>query len=776
MELKDKVRFCSGKDFWHTEEISGCRLKSICITDGPHGVRKQKGEEEMNIAENEVSTCFPTNSLAACSWDRALMEREGEAIGEECLFYGVGMILGPAVNIKRNPLCGRNFEYYSEDPVLSGKLAASWIKGVQRKNIAACVKHFTANNRERGRMNSDSLIDPRALNEIYLKNFRLAVSEGNPVAVMSGYNLLNGEYCSDSKFLLNECLRENWGFKGLTISDWGGVNDRSESFKAGLDLEMPSSKGYFDEKVISDINIGKLDRECVEISFNRISNFVNSAMKNENLIGKNSNFDEHSKLAREIAEKSAVLLKNQDNILPLNKSEKIALIGSLAENFREQGAGSSLINPYKKTSLLDAFKEKEVNYNYFSEVDIKERKDINLGNFNKIVYVMGLTENEESESIDRQGFSLPKCQIELLEYIYERNKNIVVVLIGGSAVDLSFDNKVKGLLNMYLSGQEGGMATFNILYGAVNPSGKLAETYPLEYSDLPSSESFLNEGRMVKYSESLYVGYRYFDTAGIKTKYPFGHGLSYTKFEYSDLSIEINGENIRVSFTVKNTGDMAGEEISQIYVGKPNASLFSPKKELIEFCKTELVSGESKRINVNITKDSFKKFSVYKNSWVLENGKYVIYIGKSSANIALKSEIILTGESLERENASEWYFSPKGKANDKDFESVYGEIPSEKIYKKGNYDDTCTLKEVKDSSFIVKMIYKIIEYEIAKRFGKKDKNNPQYRMALESAVNIPFKNMKLMSADIIEPKVIDAILEIANGRLFKAIKILLKKR
>ena len=770
LTLKEKTELCSGKSFWYTKDFPDKQIPSMCLTDGPHGVRKQKGAEEMDISENEISTCFPTACLSACSWDENLLFKMGEAIAQECLHYNVGIILGPGVNIKRSPYCGRNFEYFSEDPLLSGKLGAAWIKGVQSKGVGACVKHFAGNNREKNRMNCDSLIDDRALREIYLRSFEIAIKEGKPASVMSAYNLLNGIYCSDNPFLLNDVLRKEWGFSGFTVSDWGGVNNRTFAFAAGLDLEMPSSKGYFDKQVLRDISEHRLSEVKVDSSANRVLQAIHKYNKQENA---EVDFERHDALAREIAAKSAVLLKNEDQILPIKKDEKIALVGEFCEKFRFQGAGSSLINAYKITNIKQGLEESGLQFDYYKgygkNADLKEFLT-KASEYDKIIFVAALPEDLESEGFDRESFALPSDQTDAISAISEINPNIITVLVAGSPVDLSFDQKVKGLLNLYLAGQAGGLACADILTGKVNPSGKLAETYPLRYGDLPCAEEYGAFQRQEKYIESIYVGYRYYDTAKVKVKYPFGFGLSYTSFEYSDINVERRGDVYIVSFNVKNKGTVQGEEISQVYVKKPSENFYNPSKELVGFSKTLLDAGESKTVSVSVPVTSLEVYCPSEKRFIAEKGEYTFFVGGSSVDTPLKTKVNSGNEYVERQQVSKWYFEPNAIPSDKDFESVYGKIPEEKVYKKGNYDDTCTLAEVKKSSLIIKLVYKIIESIMAKKCGGKDYSNPQFKMMMESAANIPFKNMKLMSADMLPPKVIDGLIEFSNGRIFKGIK------
>lgn len=539
---------CSGASFWETQQMEQYGIPSFFMSDGPHGLRTQKGEaDHLGINKSEEATCFPTASASAASWNPELLRKMGEAIGEEALYYGVDVVLGPGVCIKRNPLCGRNFEYFSEDPYLAGVMAKNWIQGVQSKGIGTSLKHYAANSQEQDRMMSNSMLDERALREIYLSAFEMAVTEGKPDTVMCSYNQINGTFASDNHKLLTEILRDEWGFDGLVVTDWGAMNDRIAAFKAGCDLEMPNSCGFFDAAVKQAVEEGILDEHYIDESAERILKQALKAKSVREQTGTELSLavEEHHELAKKIASENAVLLKNEDHILPLPQHKKIALCGSMAEILRYQGAGSSHINPTKLTSLKDALERMGGKIAYYPayEPDGTRNKEklekavAGAGEAEFVIVAAGLPDSYESEGYDRTHMHMPESQNELIHRLAQINPNLVVVLMGGSPVEMPWIHEVKAVLNMYLGGQAAGEAAADLLYGVTNPSGKLVETYPVSYRDCVTAESFGVNPRQVEYAESIYVGYRYYDKAGISVLFPFGYGLSYTSFEVSDMKV-----------------------------------------------------------------------------------------------------------------------------------------------------------------------------------------------------------------------------------------------
>lgn len=655
MTLEEKAGLCSGLDFWKTKSIDRLGIPSIMMTDGPHGLRKQAGDSDhLGLNKSVPATCFPTAAGLACSWDRNLLQKIGIALGEECQAENIGIILGPGTNIKRSPLCGRNFEYFSEDPYLSSEMAAGHINGVQSQGVGASLKHFAANNQEHRRMTIDTIADERTLREIYLASFENAVKQSKPWTVMCSYNKLNGEYCSENKYLLNDILREQWGFEGLVVSDWGAVNQRADGMAAGLDLEMPYSYGTGDKKIVDAVKTGKLPESVLNAAVERILNIVFKVVDKEK---QNATYDRnaHHKLAREAARECMVLLKNEDAVLPLKKSGSIALIGAFAKNPRYQGGGSSHINPSKLDNILEeitriAGDKTRLTYadGYQAETDDINEELINqakqtAANADVAIVFAGLPDRYESEGYDRQHMGLPKNHTVLIESVAEVQSKVVVVLSNGSPVEMPWIGKVKGLLECYLGGQALGGAIADVLFGAANPCGKLAETFPIVLNDNPSYLNFPGEGDKVEYREGIFVGYRYYDKKNIKTLFPFGYGLSYTTFEYTDILVDkkeiSDKETLKVFVKVKNTGNVIGKEIVQLYVRDKESSVSRPEKELKGFEKLELKPGEEKAISFSLDKRSFAYYSTELCDWHVETGEFEIIIGGSSRDIQLKETV-----------------------------------------------------------------------------------------------------------------------------------------
>nr|MDA3809666.1 glycoside hydrolase family 3 C-terminal domain-containing protein [Spirochaetaceae bacterium] len=576
MTLEEKASLCSGKDFWHLEGIERLGIPSIMVTDGPHGLRKQDGSSGDHVGLNASvpATCFPTAVTLASSWDRNLLHEVGEALGDECRQEKVSVLLGPGVNIKRNPLCGRNFEYFSEDPYIGGELASSFIKGVQSKGIGTSMKHFAANNQEYCRMSIDTIVDERTMRELYLSGFEKAVKDAQPWTVMNAYNKINGEFCSDNKYLLTDILKEEWGHKGLVVTDWGATNDRVAGLKAGLELEMPGSRGINDKKIVEAVKNGTLEESILN---DRVKRLLTLIFQSEEILKDTYTYDKeaHHQLAKKVASESIVLLKNEDNLLPLEMNGKIAIIGDFAETPRYQGAGSSQINPTKIDSALESArllsgKNLEITYakGFSTKQDKLDQSLINEAlktaeSADYTIIFAGLPPSFESEGFDRKHMNLPGNQLILIEKILERCPQSIIVLSNGSPVEMPFINKCKTLIEAYLTGQAGGSAVIDIIFGKTIPCGKIAETFPVNLKDIPSNSYFPGTPKQVEYREGLYVGYRYFDSFDKEVLFPFGHGLSYTNFSYSDLKISSSkmnsGEKLTVSCKVKNTGKYDGK-------------------------------------------------------------------------------------------------------------------------------------------------------------------------------------------------------------------------
>jgi len=614
LTLEEKAGLCSGSDFWHLKSVERLGLEKIMVTDGPHGLRKQDGDSDHVGLQNSVpATCFPTASATASSWDTELMNRMGKALAEECLQEEVSVILGPGANIKRSPLCGRNFEYISEDPYHTGKMAASLINGIQSLGVGTSLKHYVMNNQEARRMTIDAVADERTQREIYLAGFEKAVKEAQPWTVMCSYNRVDGTYLSDNKRLLTEILKEEWGHTGLVVTDWGACNDRVEGIRAGLELEMPTSFGKNDQKIIDAVNGGRLDIKLLDKAVERIIKLILKSVESRKK-GFSYSPDEHHELARELAGQSMVLLKNED-VLPLSKEEKIAVIGEFAEKPRYQGAGSSLINPTRLDTICGHLDDKEINYEYTKGYNINSDKpDLLLiadakklaASVEKVIIVAGLTDDYESEGFDRKHLGMPESHNVLIDEILDVNPNVVIVLMNGAPVEMPWLDDTKAVLEAYLGGQAGSGAVVDILYGHVNPSGKLAETFPLKLSDTPSYQYFPGYKKSVEYREGIYVGYRYYDKAEKDVLFPFGYGLSYTKFEYSNLRINKEGVyDYDVSVDVRNSGTVAGAEVVQLYVLNPKSVIFKADKELRDFTKIYLEPGETGTVHMKLDERSF---------------------------------------------------------------------------------------------------------------------------------------------------------------------------
>ena len=655
MTLEEKAGMCSGLDFWHLKSVDRLDIPSVMVSDGPHGLRKQDDKaDHLGINESIRAVCFPPAVLSACSFDRDLLRELGDTVGKEAQATDVSVVLGPAVNIKRSPLCGRNFEYYSEDPYLAGESAAAFIDGVQSHHVGTSIKHFAANNQELNRMSCSSEVDERTLREIYLPAFETAVKKSQPYTVMCSYNKINGTYASENPWLLTEVLRDEWGFKGYVMSDWGAVNERVPGLKAGLDLEMPASGGMTDREIVAAVKDGSLDESVLDQAVERILRITFTWLDNREK--QNLTLEADHETARRIAEESMVLLKNE-NVLPLSSSENVVFIGGFAKKPRYQGGGSSHINSFRVDSALEAVKGiAEVSYaeGFSSSKDFYDEKlaaeaVAAAKKADKAVIFAGLPDSFESEGYDRPHMRLPECQDRLIYEIAKVQPNTIVVLHNGSPVEMPWKDDVKGLLEAYLGGQAGGSAVVNILYGKVNPSGKLAETLPIKLSDNPSYLNFA-EKEKVNYSEGVFVGYRYYDAKEMEVAFPFGHGLSYTTFKYSNLKLDrtemTDQDTLTVSVDVTNTGDRAGKEVVQLYVSDLTGTVRRPVKELKGYEKVSLEPGETKTVTMILDKRSFAWYNTDLHDWYVSSGDYEILIGASSRDIRLKKIVHLVSTRL----------------------------------------------------------------------------------------------------------------------------------
>ena len=651
MTLEEKAGMCSGLDFWHLKEVEHLGIPKVMVSDGPHGLRKQdeKGDH-LGINDSIKAVCFPPAVLSACSFDRGLMEEMGKAIGREAQANDVSVVLGPAVNIKRSPLCGRNFEYYSEDPYLAGEIAAAFVKGVQSQHVGTSIKHFAANNQEYRRMSSSSEVDERTLREIYFPAFETAVKKAQPYTFMCSYNQINGTFASENKWLLTDVLRGEWGFKGYVMSDWGAVNDRVKGLEAGLELEMPASGGDNDAMIVKAVKDGALEEKILDQAVERILRIIFEYADHRK--PQEFTMEKDHEEAQHIAEESMVLLKNENHILPLKTSEKAAFIGGFARNPRFQGGGSSHINCFKTTNVLDSVPcDAQVVYaegfpadRDFYDKALADEAVKAAAEADKAVIFAGLPESFESEGYDRSHMRLPECQNRLITEILKVQPNTVIVLHNGSPVEMPWLGEIKGLLETYLGGQAGGAAAANILYGKINPSGKLAETMPLKLSDNPSYLNF-GGGEKVEYREGIFVGYRYYDTKEMDVAFPFGYGLSYTTFAYSNLKLSMENptekDTVMVSADVTNTGKSAGKEVVQLYIRDLTGSAIRPEKELKGFEKVFLEPGETKTVTMELNKRSFAWYNTELHDWFAASGDYEILVGASSRDIRLTVTLYL---------------------------------------------------------------------------------------------------------------------------------------
>lgn len=655
MSLTELASFTSGRNFWHVQGSERLGLAPVMITDGPHGLRKQRADgDHVGLNESVPATCFPTASALASSWDRDLVRDVGQALGRECVAEGVAVLLGPGMNLKRHPLCGRNFEYFSEDPLLSGTMAAAMVQGIQVTGVGACLKHFAVNNQEHGRMYVDVVVDERTLRELYLKGFEIAVKTAQPWTVMCAYNRLGGVYCSEHDWLLNRVLRREWGFAGLVMTDWGAASDRPSGVAAGLDLEMPGSRGINDARVEAAVKRGKLSHDALKRSAARCVslNLWGSELPGRNVI---PDMQAHHTLARSAAEQSAVLLKNEGGHLPLRQDEAVGVIGAFARSPRYQGTGSSQVNPWCLEDAWSAFVaalgEDRVRYAPGYE---PERSDVDealldeaatlAADVEQVVVFAGLPVTYESEGFDRTHMRMPEQHNRLIERVAAVNPNIIVVLCNGAPVEMPWIDAVPAVLEAYLGGQAGGSAVVNLLLGRANPCGKLAETFPLRQEDVPADAFFPGSGRQVQYREGLYVGYRYFDSASRDVLFPFGHGLSYTEFDYLSVQVSQTDEVCHVDVQLKNSGRVSGAEVVQVYLHACASARYRPEQTLAGFAKVYLEPGEQQQVRIDIEQHTFAVWE--EGRWMVEQGEYEVRVGASSRDIRLRDTMVVAGESL----------------------------------------------------------------------------------------------------------------------------------
>ena len=766
LTLEEKCALLSGAETFKTRGMPQHGIPQIWLSDGPHGLRKQAGESDhLGLNPSVPATCFPTASAVANSWDAALGEEIGAALGEEAAAQEVSVLLGPGLNMKRNPLCGRSFEYFSEDPYLAGKLAAGYIRGIQSKGVAACPKHFAVNSQETRRMASDSIVDERTLREIYLTGFEIAVKEGHPRSIMSSYNLVNGTYANENKHLLMEILRGEWGFDGAVITDWGGSNDHALGVKNGSTLEMPVPGGDSVRELLAAVESGKISESDIDARLSELLPLVFDTKAALDAAPREFDAAAHHALARRAAEESLVLLKNEGSLLPLAAGTKVAVIGDFAKNPRYQGAGSSMVNSTQVDVLLDKLIDSELNViGYQQGFDRHGKPDAALQKSacelatqaDTVILCMGLDEIAESEGLDRSNLRLAQNQVDLLQAVAAVNPKIVVVLYSGSVVETPWLDNCQALLYAALGGQAGAGAVADALAGKVNPCGKLAETWPLTYADIPSAADFATRRKTVEYREGLYIGYRYFTTAEKAVRFPFGYGMSYTTFAYSDMAADEQG----VGLTVTNTGSVAGTEIVQLYVSKKNSELFRPVRELKGFARVTLAPGEKQRITITLDDKAFRFWNVKANRWEIEGGEYELLVGASVEDIRLCEKISVHGTATvhpyEDVDLDCYYKGDVLSVSDADFEKLLGHpIPNGKT----KIDRNLTLGELNHArsplGWLVWLVLTIL-LDVSYKRGKPDLN-------ILFQYNMPLRALAKMTNGVISMGMVDGIVMELQG-------------
>ncbi len=785
MTLWEKALFMSGRDIWSTWNFEHLGIKSIYLSDGPHGIRKQLGESDhLGLNESMKSTCFPTSATVANSWDVELAEEIGRCLGDEAVQLGVHVVLGPGLNIKKSPLCGRNFEYFSEDPYHTGKLASAYVKGIQSKEISACPKHFAVNNQELRRMHNDSVLDERTLREIYLRGFEIIVDEADPMFIMTAYNKVNGEYANEHTQLLQDILVDEWKFNGAVVSDWGGSFDHVAGVKAGSHLEMPGTRVMGAKELVDAVESGELSVEILNKRVDELLSVVLKLSDNKNIVGanlKSEMIDTHHEVAKRAARESIVLLENKNNTLPLNKGVKVSVVGDFAKTPRYQGAGSSVVNTTKLDSIMSV-----IDGYGFSDVVFSDGYERNGGindglvksaienskNSDVVLVFAGLPEVFESEGVDRKHMNLPENQNYLISELCKAHSNVVVVLAGGSPVELPWVKDVNALVHGYLGGQAGAGAILDVITGKHNPSGKLNETYPLKYSDTPNFNYYPGNERTSEYRESIFIGYRYYESANVPVLYPFGYGLSYTSFEYANVTCDENNKTVSVSVT--NTGNVDGSEIVQVYSSLEKSEVFRAKKQLAGFTKVFIKAGETVNVTIKLDNRAFEYFNVKTNKWESETGDYKLLVGKSVQDI--NGEVVMSVKGTdaicpyEKTKLESYYTANITYVPNVEFKELLGrEIPDGNwdTSKPLTYNDTIS-QLYYAKSFLARFVHKTLTNMIAKneKAGKPDLN-------VLFIYNQTFTAIYKMTNGMINRKMITHVLDMVNGHFFRGLTKLL---
>ncbi len=782
MTIEEKALMMSGKNTWETQDFEKYGIQSMTMSDGPHGLRRQAGAgDHLGLNASLPATCFPTAAAVANSWDEALAELIGMALAEEAVTMDVNVILGPGLNIKRSPLCGRNFEYFSEDPYLAGKMAAGYIRGIQSKGIAACPKHFAANSQELRRMANNSVVDERTFREIYTTGFEIAVKEGHAKAIMSAYNEINGVYANENSHLLQEILVDEWGFDGIVISDWGGSNDHALGVKNGSHLEMPGTGKSGMNDILKAIYEGELEEEVLDQRLDELLGVIFDTHKStEEAVHQDFDAEAHNELARRAAQESIVLLKNDDNILPLSSTKaKIAIIGDFARNPRYQGAGSSLVNPAKNPeSFLDVIANSDFDIIGYEQGYVRNKKPnmqkqkaaVELAKKADIVLLFaGLDEASESEGLDREHMRMPDAQNNLINEITTVNQNVIVVLSAGSPIEMPWYSYVKAIVHGYLGGQAGASAMLSVLNGGYCPSGRLNETYPQYYKDTPAYNYYPGAERNSEFREGPYVGYRYYTTVGKKTRFPFGFGLSYTSFEYSCFSVNEDG----VLFAITNTGNVKGTEVAQLYIGRKSDTVYRPVRELKGFKRVTLEPGEKQFVTIPFDDKSFRFFDTRTNTWEIETGTYDIMIGKDAEHIIFEEQLMVDGTVPDGRYSSQStpdYFSGSiRKVPDDEFEKIYGRSLPQNSWNGDIHmnDAVCQLYYGKG------VLGRLICFGLKNAISiSKKRGVPSLNLLFN--YNMPIRGYAKMTGGAVTMEMARALTEMANGHRIKGTGHLIK--
>lgn len=772
MTLEEKAAYLSGKNEWATRDFPEIGIPPLFCSDGPNGVRKQQGAgDHLGLNPSVPATCFPTSVGISNSWDKELADEVGEALGEEAAAEGVNVLLGPGMNIKRNPLCGRNFEYISEDPYLSGKLAAAIIRGIQKNGVSACAKHYAVNSQELRRMAMDSVIDERTLREIYLESFEIAIEEGKPGSVMSSYNEVNGVYANENRHLLIDILRKEWGFDGAVITDWGASNDHALGVKNGSTLEMPAPGLDAARELLEAVKSGKITESDIDARVDELLELTLKTQDKKKCADKAAMHKAHHQVAKKAAVEAAVLLKNEEKLLPLKAGEKIAVIGDFAFTPRYQGAGSSMVNSTKVDSIVELIGNYDLQivgmakgYNREGIDDdalLKEAVDL-AARADKVLYFFGLNENSESEGLDRKHMRIPQNQIKLMQSLAQVNQKLIGIISAGSAIEMPWHHHMKAILHGFLSGQAGAGAILDLLTGKEVPSGKLGETIPKKYEDTPSFNYYPSRQRTSEYRESVFVGYRYFSTAEVPVLYPFGFGLSYSSFEYSDLKVNEKS----VSFKIKNSGEYDAAEIAQLYIGLEGAKVFRPVRELKGFERVFLKAGEEKEISIEFDNKSFRYWNTKTNGWEVEAGNYSIMIGASSEDIRLKGNLEVKGTTesypYDPANLPSYYKADVAHVSDKEYERILGRaIPD------GQWNGELGINDALCQMYYAKSALARFGYNFLNKRLKKAENAGVPDLNTLFQYNMPFRAIAKMTGGMVSMEMVYGIVDVVNGHFFK---------